>query len=210
MTVSAFEPSLAHSQARRPLVLASASPRRRELLGQVGVVPDVVDPADIDETPLENELPAQYAPRIARAKADAVGLRHRGAFIVAADTVVAAGRRILPKPADREAAHRCLRLLSGGRHRVYGGLCVRSPDGREARRVVQTQVKVKRLHTDEIRCYLDSGEWEGKAGGYAIQGLAAAFIPWINGSYANVVGLPIVETLTCLQGLGYERRCAES
>jgi septum formation protein len=196
------------SYATPPLVLASASPRRRDLLAQVGVVPDVIHPADIDETPRRDELPAAYAARVAAEKACAVATRHEGAFVVAADTVVAAGRRILPKPADRDAARRCLELLSGGRHRVYGGLHVRAPDGRTCRRTVQTQVKMKRLEAREINWYLDSGEWDGKAGGYAIQGRAAAFIPWIGGSYENVVGLPLFETLSCLKGLGYPLSCA--
>ncbi|RDD62613.1 Maf family protein [Ferruginivarius sediminum] len=186
------------------LVLASASPRRRDLLRQVGVEPDAVDPADVDETPRKQELPASYARRLARAKARAVAPRHPGCFILAADTVVAAGRRTLPKPPDAETARQCLELLSGGRHRVYGGVCILAPDGRMAERVVVTQVKMKRLHADEIQRYLDSGDWHDKAGGYAIQGRAAAFIPWINGSYANVVGLPVVETLNLLEGLGYD------
>jgi septum formation protein len=186
-----------------PLVLASASPRRRDLLAQVGVVPDVIDPADIDETPGHGEMPAAYAARVAAEKAQAVVARHEGAFVMAADTVVAVGRRILPKPADRDSARRCLELLSGGRHRVYGGLHVGAPDGRTCRRTVQTQVKMKRLDERDIAWYLDSGEWDGKAGGYAIQGRAAAFIPWVRGSYENVVGLPVFETLSCLKGLGY-------
>jgi septum formation protein len=186
------------------LVLASASPRRLALLRQVGVEPDVVDAADVDETPGRRELPAGHARRLACAKAQAVAPRHPGCFILAADTVVAAGRRILPKPRDRAEARRCLELLSGGRHRVHGGLCVLAPDGRHAARVVVTQVKMKRLHEDELRRYLDSGDWHDKAGGYGIQGRAAAFIPWVNGSYANVVGLALVETLHLLSGLGYE------
>ena len=185
------------------LVLASASPRRRDLLAQVGIIPDALDPADLDETPHRGEMPAAYAARIAAAKAEAVAARHTGAFVLAADTVVAAGRRILPKPENRAAAARCLALLSGRRHRVYGGVCVQAPDGRVARRTVQTQVRMKRLHPDEIAWYLDSGEWAGKAGGYAIQGRAAAFIPWIGGAHATVVGLPLVETLALLDGLGY-------
>ncbi len=192
------------------LVLASASPRRRDLLQQIDLAPDVVDPAEIDETPRRGELPAQYAARLARAKADTVAARHDDCFVLAADTVVATGRRILPKPADREAARRCLARLSGGRHRVYGGICVLAPDGRRAQRTVQTQVRMKRLHPTEVQWYLDSGEWDGKAGGYAIQGRASAFVPWINGSYANVVGLPVCETLACLRGLGYAVPCAGS
>jgi septum formation protein len=197
-------------EPKAQLVLASASPRRVELLRQVDLPPDVVEPADIDETPGRGELPAAYAGRLAQAKAATVAARHADSFVLAADTVVATGRRILPKPGDRGEARRCLERLSGGRHRVYGGVCVLAPGGRVAARVVQTQVKMKRLHETEIRWYLDSGEWDGKAGGYAIQGRASAFVPWINGSYANVVGLPVHETLQCLRGLGYAVPCAGS
>ena len=201
---------LSPSAARSRLVLASASPRRLELLRQVGMVPDQVDPADIDERPGRRELPAAYAARVAADKARAVMVRHPASYVIAADTVVAAGRRILPKPDDAEAARRCLKLLSGGRHRVYGGLYVRAPDGRVAARTVQTQVKMKRLAAAEIDAYIASGEWDGKAGGYAIQGRAAAFIPWVNGSHPNVVGLPVCETLACLRGLGYSVACDAS
>jgi len=124
-------------------------------------------------------------------------------FVVAADTVVACGRRILPKADDEATARRCLELLSGRRHRVYGGLHVRGPDGRASGKIVLTQVRFKRLQPHEIERYIESEEWQGKAGGYAIQGLAAAFIPWINGSYSNVVGLPLAETVAALEGLGY-------
>lgn len=185
------------------MVLASASPRRLDLLRQAGVSPDAVQPPEVDERPRRRELPAQYAERIARVKARAVAPAHAGAFVVAADTVVAAGRRILPKPHDRETARRCLSLLSGRRHRVYGGVCVIAPDGREAFRLVMTRVMMKRLSDEDIQTYLDSGEWDGKAGGYAIQGLAGRFVPWVNGSYTNVVGLPLCETLCLLEGLGY-------
>jgi septum formation protein len=202
MSPSASEP---RPHAQRDLVLASASPRRLELLRQVGVVPAAVDPADLDETPRKRELPGPYAERLARAKAQAVQARQPARFVLAADTVVAAGRRILPKPESEAEARRCLELLSGGRHRVYGGVCALAPDGRLAQRLVVTQVKMKRLHPEEIAGYLAGGEWRGKAGGYAIQGAAAAFVPWINGSYANVVGLPVVEALKLLDGLGLQR-----
>ena len=185
-----------------PLVLASASPRRLELLRQIGIVPATIDPAALDETPLKGELPRDHAERLAAAKAEAVAGRHGGAFVLAADTVVALGRRILPKAADEAAARRCLALLSGRRHRVLGGVMVIAPDGRRARRLVTTVVKVKHLSAGEIDRYLASGEWRGKAGGYAIQGRAAALIPWINGSYSNVVGLPLAETAALLTGLG--------
>ncbi len=186
------------------LVLASASPRRCELLRQIDIEPAAIDPAGIDETPLKSELPRDYAERLARAKAEAVAARHAGAFILAADTVVALGRRILPKAEDEAIARRCLELLSGRRHRVLGGVVACAPDGRVARRLVTTVVKVKRLTGPEIEAYLASGEWHGKAGGYAIQGRAAAFISAINGSYSNVVGLPLAETAALLSGLGYQ------
>jgi len=190
-------------QGSAPLILASASPRRLDLLRQIGIEPDSVDPAEIDETPRAREKPADYAKRIAAAKLAAVSARHPGAFVLAADTVVALGRRILPKAGTREEALSCLRLLSGRRHRVLGGIALHGPDGRQASRLVETRVRFKRLDRREIESYLASGEWEGKAGGYAIQGRAGAFIPWINGSYANVVGLPLVEVKGLLDGLGY-------
>jgi len=186
-----------------PLVLASASPRRMQLLGQIGVKPADVDPADVDETPRRRELPPHYARRIALEKLAAVAARHPGAFLLAADTVVAVGRRILPKPGDETEARRCLELLSGRRHRVLGAVAVQAPDGRRVDTLVTTAVIFKRLSEAEIRRYLAGGEWRGKAGGYAIQGAAAAFIPKIIGSYPNVVGLPLVETCNLLTGLGY-------
>jgi septum formation protein len=169
------------------------------------LVPALVDPAQLDETPLPRELPAAHATRLAGAKADAVLPRHPGVFLLAADSVVACGRRILPKAEDEETAGRCLSLLSGRRHRVLGAVEVAAPDGRRLSRLVMTAVAFKRLSKSEIERYLASGEWRGKAGGYAIQGLAAAFIPWINGSYPNVVGLPLAEVWAMLQGLGFRR-----
>ena len=189
------------------LVLASASPRRLELLRQIGIVPDRVDPADIDETPARGELPAAHVVRLAEAKARAVAPRHPGAFILAADTIVACGRRILPKAEDEATARACLTLLSGRRHRVYGGLALLTPNGDLAMRRVVSQVAFKRLSEQELAAYLASGEWHGKAGGYAIQGRAAALIPWIAGSYSNVVGLPLFETAQLLVGRGYRRTC---
>lgn len=185
------------------LVLASASPRRLDLLRQVGIAPDVVAPADLDEAPRPRELPADYVRRMARDKAAAVAPRHGEAFVLAADTVVALGRRILPKAEDEATARDCLRRLSGRRHRVLGAVVVVAPGGRRAERLVATAVTFKRLTAVEIAAYLASGEWRGKAGGYAIQGRAAAFIPRLNGSYPNVVGLPLTETLALLTGLGY-------
>ena len=183
------------------LVLGSGSPRRRELLAQIGVVPDVIRPADIDETPYKNELPRPYAARLAVEKAQAV---QAGAdeLVLAADTVVAVGRRILGKPADAAEAAKFLLLLSGRRHRVITGVALRLGDKIWSRQV-ETTVKFKRLSDMEISAYLRSGEWEGKAGGYAIQGIGGAFIPAINGSYTNVVGLPLTETANLLIGAGY-------
>jgi septum formation protein len=186
-----------------PLVLASASPRRLELLRQVGLMPDCIDPADIDETPRRGELPPAHAMRLAQEKARAVVPRHPGAYILAADTVVACGRRILPKTEDEASAQACLELLSGRRHRVHGGIAVATPDGLLVSRRVDSQVAFKRLSEAELGDYLRSGEWQGKAGGYAIQGRAAALIRWINGSYSNVVGLPLFETVQLLAGRGY-------
>jgi len=195
----------ASAQTKVPaFVLGSASPRRRDLLRQVGVEPAAIDAAEIDETPKRGELPAAYARRIAAEKLRAVAARHPGAFVLAADTVVAVGRRILPKPAAAAEARACLERLSGRSHKVLGAVAVQAPDGRTARRLVTTRVRFRRLHPDELAAYLDSGEWQGKAGGYAIQGLAAAFVPEIQGSYPNVVGLPVVETLALLRGLGWQ------
>jgi septum formation protein len=184
-------------------VLASASPRRLELLRQVGLTPDCIDPADIDETPRRSELPPAHAMRLAQEKAQAVIPRHPGAYVLAADTVVACGRRILPKAEDEASARHCLELLSGRRHRVHGGIMVVSPDGRWASRRVDSHVAFKRLNEAEIGAYLRTGEWQGKAGGYAIQGRAAALIRWVSGSYSNVVGLPLFETSQLLAGRGY-------
>jgi septum formation protein len=188
-----------------PLVLASASPRRLDLLRRVGLEPTTVAPADVDETPLPRELPGPHALRLAEAKARAVMVAHAAAWIVAADTVVACGRRILPKPATEKEARACLALLSGRRHRVHGGVCVVDPAGRVRARRVVTTVAFKRLTAREIAAYIGSGEWRDKAGGYAIQGRAGAFVTSIVGSYFNVVGLPLYETLTLLEGMGFVR-----
>lgn len=184
-------------------VLASASPRRLDLLRQIGVIPDEVDAPEIDEAASRGELPLAYARRVALEKLAAVGSRHPGAFVLAADTVVACGRRILPKAEDEATACQCLALLSGRRHRVLGGIAVQAPDGRRIARVAATDVKFKRLTEDEVARYLVSGEWRGKAGGYAVQGRAAAFIPALSGSYSNVVGLSLSDTHAMLTGLGY-------
>ena len=189
------------------LVLASASPRRLDLLRQIAIEPDAVDPADLDETPLPRELPPAHVLRLACAKAEAVRPRHPGAFVLAADTAVACGRRILPKADDEATARRCLELLSGRRHRVYGGVALAGPDGALGLRRVVSHVTFKRLSAAEIDAYLACGEWRGKAGGYAIQGRAAALVVWLSGSYSNVVGLPLFETAQLLTGRGYRFGC---
>jgi len=190
------------ANVRHRLILASASPRRVELLAQIALFPDRIIAAEIDETPMKGELPADLARRLAREKARSVGAAHAGDVIVGADTVVALGRRILPKAETEAEARHCLGLLSGRRHRVVGGLCVIDGDGAAHLRLVTTAVAFKRLDAAEIEVYIASGEWHGKAGGYAVQGLAAAFVRKIVGSYSNVVGLPLFETASLLKGLG--------
>lgn len=183
------------------LILASASPRRLQLLAQIGILPDEVRPSDIDEDPKPDELPRPLALRLAEEKAAACTAD--GAFVLAADTVVAVGRRLLPKTETRQEAETCLRLMSGRAHKVLTGVAVRAPDGRMSSRVVVTRVQMKRLSDDEITWYLDSGEWQGKAGGYGIQGRAAVFIRGLSGSYSGVVGLPLHDTQNMLLGLGW-------
>jgi septum formation protein len=184
-----------------PLVLASASPRRLALLAQIGVIPEQVAAPDIDETPLRSELPRQYAQRLACAKVAAVDAP--GRFILAADTVVAAGRRILPKAETETQARQCLNLLSGRRHRVITAVLLLTPSGRRAERRVESIVSFARLTEAQTAAYLALGEWHGKAGGYAIQGHAAAFVRFLSGSYSNVVGLPLFETAQLLRGFGW-------
>jgi septum formation protein len=172
-----------------PFILASASPRRLALLQQIGRPPDLVVPMDIDETPRRDEPPARLAARLSAEKAAAAAGLHPEALVLAADTVVACGRRILPKAETEEEARACLDLLSGRRHRVYGGIALRTPDGKLRQRTVMTMVRFARLSDADVEAYIASGDWRGKAGGYAIQGPAGAFISAINGSYTNVVGL---------------------
>ncbi len=188
---------------KNKLVLASASPRRLDLLRQIGITPDLIDPADIDETPLKTELPGAHALRLSIAKARAVAQRHEGAYVLAADTVVARGRRILPKAETPQDAQECLELLSGHRHRVYGGIALIAPDGRELSRLVHTIVGFKRLSKDEISDYVQNGDWQGKAGGYAAQGGAAIYMKSLNGSYTNVIGMSLYDTMNMLKGLGF-------
>ncbi|MCU0888907.1 MAG: Maf family protein [Rubritepida sp.] len=186
-----------------PLVLASASPRRLELLARIGITPDRVAPTDVDETPRKAELPRLLAARLAEAKARAVDAP--GALVLAADTVVGLGRRILGKPADAEEARRFLTLLSGRRHQVHTGVVLRLPDGALRRRLVTSVVAFQRLTDQQVAAYLDTGEWQGKAGGYAIQGRAEMFVRFLSGSHSNVVGLPLFETAQLLRGCGWLR-----
>jgi septum formation protein len=187
------------------LVLASASPRRLDLLRQIGLEPSAIDPADVDEASLSQETPRRLALRLALAKAAAVAPRHPEDYVLAADTVVAVGRRVLPK-VDTEAEGRaCLELLSGRNHRVLTAVALQAPGGRRASRLVEARLQFKRLSTSEIDAYLASGEGLGKAGGYAVQGRAGAFVIALNGSYTAVVGLPLYETACLLQGLGLRR-----
>lgn len=183
------------------LILASASPRRRDLLAQIGLSPAIVAAA-IDETPLPRELPGPHVRRLARAKAERIAAAHPGAVVLAADTAVACGRRLLPKADAESEARSCLALLSGRRHRVYGGICVIAPGGRVAERVVVTAVAFRPLSSPDVERYIAGGEWRGKAGGYAIQGSAAAFVRSLNGSYTNVVGLDLYTVVSLLRGVG--------
>ncbi len=189
--------------SRPKLVLASASPRRLALLAQIDVTPDDVVAPDIDETPRRQEVPRLYAQRLARAKAAAVSVP--GALVLAADTVVGAGRRILPKAETEAEARACLALLSGRRHRVVTAIVLAAPDGRRLERVVTSQVGFARLSPAQTDAYIATEDWRGKAGGYAIQGRAAAFVRFLSGSYSNVVGLPLFETAQLLRGSGWLR-----
>lgn len=187
------------------LVLASESPRRRDLLASIGLTPDIIAPAEIDETPLRDELPRRLAARLAAAKAEVVAAAYPDDFVLAADTVVSVGRRILPKASDAAEVEACLRLLSGRAHRVVTGVSVRAPGGRRGDRLVETRLKMRRLSETEIRAYAEGGEGVGKAGGYGIQGRAGVFILSLSGSWPAVVGLPLHETEALLRGLGWRR-----
>jgi septum formation protein len=197
---------------RPKLVLASGSPRRLTLVNQAGIEPDMLLPADINEIPKRGELPRACANRLAKEKAQAALkiVRNdddlKGAFILAADTIVAVGRRIMPKAELLDEAAQCLRLLSGRNHRVYTGICLVTPREGFRQRLVETRVRFKRLSEQDIEAYLASGEWRGKAGGYAAQGIAGTFIVKLVGSYSNVVGLPLYETVSLLEGEGYPVR----
>ena len=183
------------------LILASASPRRRDLLARLAIVPERIVAADIDETPLKAEIPRDYAARMAREKAHAV--TGDGAHVLSGDTVVAVGRRILPKTEDEAAARQCLELMSGRRHRVLSAVALKYPDGSIREKLCETLVRFKPLSQEEIAAYIAGGEWQGKAGGYAIQGAAEGIIAWISGSHSGVVGLPLFETRALLKAAGF-------
>ena len=186
------------------LVLASASPRRLDLLQRIGVTPDLIDPADIDESVPKGELPRTHAIRLAEEKAAAVESRHPDALVLAADTVVAVGRTILPKVEDEATLRECMALLSGRRHRVLTGVALAIPGGEIRSRLVETMIAMKRLSEQEIDYYASHGEWRGKAGGYALQGYGEVYVRHIAGSYSNVVGLPLAETRNLLKSAGYD------
>jgi len=191
------------NNSHKDLILASASPRRVQLLEQLGIKPTGINPANIDETPLKGELPRDLALRLAKEKAMAISQNNKESFIIAGDTVVACGRRILPKAETEKEARNCLSLLSGRRHNVYGGICVITDSGKIITRLCDTVVKFKRLTPQEIDEYIEFGEWQEKAGGYAIQGLAAGYISFTQGSYSNVVGLSLYDIMQILRGNGF-------
>ena len=186
------------------LILASASPRRLDLLGRIGVTPDAVAPAHIDESVVKGELPRVHAERLAREKALAVAALHPDALVLGADTVVALGRRILPKVEDEATLRQCMALLSGRRHRVLTGVALALPGGGVRERLVETMIAIKRLSPEEVDYYAAHGEWRGKAGGYALQGYGEVYVRHIAGSYSNVVGLPLAETRMLLKSAGYK------
>ena len=198
------------TSGRKRLILASASPRRLQLLAQIGVEPDHIIPTGIDESPLRGEVPRNLAQHLARQKAEAARKSAdqedelAGCYILAADTVVAVGRRVLPQAERLEEAEKCLDLLSGRAHRVYSGVALMTPSGKLRQRVVESRLKFKRLSAEDREYFIGSGEWRGKAGGYAIQGIAAAFVQRLIGSYSNVVGLPLAETMALLVGEGFK------
>ncbi|MEO6359880.1 MAG: nucleoside triphosphate pyrophosphatase [Sphingomicrobium sp.] len=185
------------------LILASASPRRLDLLARIGIVPDEVLPSEIDESVPKGELPREHAGRLARQKALAVAAQRPDALVLAADTVVAVGRRILPKVEDEATLRACMALLSGRRHRVMTGVALALPGGRMRERIVETMIAMKRLSPQEIDFYVGHGEWRGKAGGYALQGYGEVYVRHIAGSYSNVVGLPLAETRALLKSAGF-------
>jgi septum formation protein len=193
------------TETSQTLVLASASPRRLDLLRQIGLEPDRILPSDLDETPHPKETPRRLALRLAEEKGEAAAARAPDAYVLAADTVVALGRRLLAKASDAAEARTWLELLSGRAHRVFTGVAVIAPSGRRAVRLAEARVRFKRLTRSEIEAYLSSGEWEGKAGAYAIQGRAGGFVMDVHGSYSAIIGLPLYETRMLLEGLGFRR-----
>ncbi len=188
---------------RNKLILASSSPRRVDLLAQIGITPDAILPADIDETPIKGELPRDLCVRLARQKAEKIAAQNADAIILGADCVVAAGRRVLDKPKDDADARQTLETLSGRRHSVYGGLCVIDAKGNVRTRLCETKVSFRRLSEEEIAAYVAGRDWEGKAGGYAIQGVAATFAKFISGSHSNIIGLSLYDAATMLKTAGY-------
>ena len=193
------------ADTRPPLVLASASPRRLDLLARLGMVPERVIATDIDETPYKGEIPRPHAARLALAKAEAAAALAPAGIVLAADTVVGVGRRILPKAETEAQARDCLALISGRKHRVITAVVLALPDGRRLKRVVESDVTFQRMTGQQVEDYLASGEWHGKAGGYAIQGRAEQYIRFLSGSHSNVVGLPLFETAQLLRGIGWLR-----
>ena len=186
------------------LILASASPRRLDLLARIGITPDAVIPADIDESVPKGELPPEHARRLARQKAEAIAADEPDALVLAADTVVAVGRRVLPKVEDEATLRACMKLLSGRRHRVLTGVALAIPGNGVRDRLVETMIAMKRLSEEEVDYYVGHGEWRGKAGGYALQGYGEVYVRHIAGSYSNVVGLPLAETRVLLKSAGYD------
>jgi septum formation protein len=201
--MSASLPPAQSTPVKSTLVLASASPRRLQLLAQIGIIPDAVDPPEIDEAALHDETPRRMVERLARAKAAVVAARHADAFVLAADTTVAVGRRILGKPEDEAEARRMLALLSGRAHRVFTGVAVQAPDGRVSARISESRLHFKRLSPAEVERFIASREWEDAAGGYKIHQRAGGFVTQLSGSFTGVVGLPLYETACLLEGLGY-------
>lgn len=190
---------------KNKLILASASPRRVDLLAQIGIVADAVIPADIDETPLKGEHPKKLAQRLAIEKAKKIHASHPDSFVLGADTTVSCGPRLMDKPKDADDARRILNILSGRRHRVNGGICLITPSGKVLSRLCETTVSVKRLTPKDIDAYIDGGDWEGKAGAYAIQGIASTFIRYISGSYSNIIGLSLFDVSQMLETAGYKK-----
>jgi len=190
---------------KNKLILASSSPRRVDLLAQIGVTPTQIIPADIDETPLKGEHPRKLALRLAIEKAKKIYAENKDYFVLGADCVVACGQRIMDKPVDADDARRIINILSARRHKVYGGICLISPSGKITSRLVETTVSFRRILKDEMNEFIKSNEWEGKAGGYAIQGLAGGYVKYLAGSFSNVIGLSVYDTLQMLNSAGYKK-----